>query len=230
MQTIAIKGIDDNLEVHLNEQSSYQSLREDLIAKLQSNKNFFLNSKARVVISGRTLSPAQRKEIKRIFQMDYGIESVYFSDEIRKKESTKASRAKPLEIEKPAQTPKNDVELVAREYFDAKSIFINATLRSGQRIECEGDVVVLGDVNPGAEIIAGGSIAVFGTLRGLAHAGAGGRKDVCVAALYMRPKQLRLSGRVVMADDNRKDSAVGEIAVLDGDRVVLKPISRRQTT
>ncbi|MEI6101117.1 MAG: septum site-determining protein MinC [Eubacteriales bacterium] len=90
--------------------------------------------------------------------------------------------------------------------------------------------MVLGDVNPGPEIIAGGSIAVFGTLRGLAHAGAGGRKDVCVAALYMRPKQLRLSGRVVMSDDNRKDSAVGEIAVLDGERVVLKPISRRQTT
>ncbi len=230
MQKIAIKGVDDKLEIHLNEQSSYQSLREDLIEKLQSNKSFFQNANAQVIISGRALSPAQRREIKRIFSMDYGIEGVYFSDEIQPKTSPKASRAKPLEIERPPQETKSDVELVSREYFEAKSIVINATVRNGQRIECEGDIVVLGDVNSGAEIIAGGSIAIFGTLRGLAHAGAGGRKDVCVAALYMRPKQLRLSGRVVMTDENRKDSAVGEIAVLDGDRVVLKPISRRQTT
>jgi septum site-determining protein MinC len=82
-------------------------------------------------------------------------------------------------------------------------------------------------VNPGAEIIAGGSIAVFGTLRGLAHAGAGGREDVCVAALYMKPKQLRLSGRVVMPEENKKDPVVGEIAQLKDDRVVFKPISRK---
>ncbi|MEI6100478.1 MAG: hypothetical protein WCP73_01455, partial [Eubacteriales bacterium] len=143
MQTIAIKGIDDKLEIHLNEQSSYQSLREDLIEKLQNNKSFFLNANARVVISGRALSPAQRREIKRIFVMDYGIQSVYFSDEIKPKESPKTFQPKPLEIEKPMQNTKSDVELVSREYFDAKSIFITATIRSGQRIECEGDIVVL---------------------------------------------------------------------------------------
>lgn len=228
MQTIAIKGVDDKLEVHLDEQTSYQALREDLIEKLKSNQSFFQNASARVVISGRQLSPAQRREIKRIFTMDYGIHSVYFWDEIKApvREPERPQAVRQAET----QEQRSEVELVSREYFDAKSIFIAATVRSGQRIECEGDIVVLGDVNPGAEIIAGGSIAVFGTLRGLAHAGADGRSDVCVAALYMRPKQLRLSGRVVMPETDRKDSAVGEIAVLSGDKVVFKPISRRQTT
>ena len=73
---------------------------------------------------------------------------------------------------------RDEVELVSNAYFDAQSIFINNTVRSGQRIECEGDIVVIGDVNPGGEVIAGGSIAVFGRLRGLAHAGCSGRKDV----------------------------------------------------
>ncbi len=228
MQSVAIKGVDDKLEIYLNEQSSYQSLREELILRLQSNKNFFLNSNAKVVISGRSLSPAQRREIKRIFSMDYGIHNVFYSDEIKKmKEAPKTYEFKSAEIEKAMQNENTEIELVSREYFDAKSIFIVSTVRSGQRIECEGDIVVLGDVNPGAEIIAGGSIAIFGTLRGLAHAGAGGREDVCVAALYMRPKQLRLSGRVVMPDDKRKDSVVGEIAQLVNDRVVFKPISRK---
>ncbi len=228
MQSVAIKGVDDKLEVHLDEQSSYQALREDLIQKLQSNKNFFLNSSAKVVISGRSLSPAQRREIKRIFSMDYGINNVFYSDEIKKmKETPKTYESKPAENEKAMQNDNNEIELVSREYFDAKSIFIASTVRSGQRIECEGDIVVLGDVNPGAEIIAGGSIAVFGTLRGLAHAGAGGREDVCVAALYMKPKQLRLSGRVVMPEENKKDPVIGEIAQLKDDRVVFKPISRK---
>ncbi len=227
MQSIvAIKGVDDKLEVYFNEMSSYPSLREDLIQKLQNNKNFFLNSNAKVVISGRALSEAQRREIKRIFLMDYGISNVYYEDEIKKMtEATVMVQATP-EAEA-AQAPAGEIELVSREYFDAKSIFIAATVRSGQRIECEGDIVVLGDVNPGAEIIAGGSIAVFGTLRGLAHAGAAGREDVCVAALYMKPKQLRLSGRVVMPDENRKDAAVGEIAQLVEGKVVFRPVNRK---
>lgn len=227
MQTIvAIKGVDDKLEVYFNEMASYPSLREDLIQKLQRNKNFFLNSDAKVVISGRNLSQAQRREIKRIFEMDYGISNVYYADEIKKMTETAVMYQAAPEAE-PPQIPTGELELVSREYFDAKSIFIATTVRSGQRIECEGDIVVLGDVNPGAEIIAGGSIAVFGTLRGLAHAGAGGREDVCVAALYMKPKQLRLSGRVVMPEENRKDAAVGEIAQLVEGKVVFRPINRK---
>lgn len=230
MQSIvAIKGVDDKLEVYFNEMASYPSLREDLIQKLQSNKKFFLNSDAKVVISGRDLSQAQRREIKRIFAMDYGISNVYYADEIKKMTETSVLyQPKEAEEKEPQQAASlGEIELVSREYFDAKSIFIATTVRSGQRIECEGDIVVLGDVNPGAEIIAGGSIAVFGTLRGLAHAGAGGREDVCVAALYMKPKQLRLSGRVVMPDENRKDAAVGEIAQLVEGKVVFRPINRK---
>ena len=58
-------------------------------------------------------------------------------------------------------------------------------------------------VNDGAEIIAGGSIAVMGTLRGLAHAGATGRSDVVVAANALHPKQLRISGKIAMFPDDK---------------------------
>ena len=175
------------------------------------------------------MSFAQRREIKRIFSMDYGISDVYYADEIKKAaEPAVMCQVQETEGKQPPPATLGEIELVSREYFDAKSIFVSVTVRSGQRIECEGDIVVLGDVNPGAEIIAGGSIAVFGTLRGLAHAGAGGREDVCIAALYMKPKQLRLSGRVLMPEENRKDTAVGEIAQLVEGRVVFRPINRKQ--
>ena len=114
--------------------------------------------------------------------MDYDIISVTFSDEMDAVEKTKVE-VKHSDYDGGAGTERR-VSLVSRDYFNAKSVFVSHTLRSGQRIECEGDVVVLGDVNDGAEVIAGGSIAVMGTLRGLAHAGATGRSDVVVAAFF----------------------------------------------
>ena len=67
------------------------------------------------------------------------------------------------------------------------TILYENSLRSGQRIDFDGNVVVLGDVNAGAEIVAGGHILVMGTLRGLAHAGSGGDEDATVTALTFAP-------------------------------------------
>ncbi|MEX2355999.1 MAG: septum site-determining protein MinC [Thermaerobacterales bacterium] len=69
---------------------------------------------------------------------------------------------------------------------------LRRTIRSGQRVAYQGSVVILGDVNPGAEIIATGDIVVVGALRGLAHAGARGHTGAVVAALDLRPVQLRI--------------------------------------
>ena len=227
LQNVTIKGKEEGLEIMLSEKATYPALREELLQKLKKNQAFFKDSETRVVIRGKELSTAQRKELKRVFAMDFGIHDVLYGDEadmLREVELTIESASKPKN-----ETEKEDtgVELVSNAYFDAQSVFINNTVRSGQRIECEGDVVVIGDVNPGAEIIAGGSIAVFGKLRGLAHAGCAGRKDVCVAAIYMYPKQLRLSGRVVTFPNDREDSQCAEIAELKDGKVVIRPISYR---
>ncbi|MEG0382535.1 MAG: septum site-determining protein MinC [Christensenella sp.] len=222
---ITFKGKENGLEIHLDEKSTYPVLREELMEKLKKNQSFFKDSETKVVIRGRKLSNAQQNELKRVFAMDFGIRNVVYGDEagfIKEAE---------LKIEKQAAHPKikdeytDEVELVSNAYFDAQSIFINNTIRSGQRIECEGDVVVIGDVNPGGEVIAGGSIAVFGRLRGLAHAGCSGRTDVCVAALNMCPKQLRLSGRVVTFPAEREEVHDAEVAELKDGKVVIRPVS-----
>lgn len=234
MQSIVtIKGKEDGLEIYLDEKSTYPVLREELMVKLKKNKEFFRDSDTKVVIRGKQISDAQRREIKRVFVMDFGIRDVLFGDE------ADMMREAELKIERPApgngkaQSIKkkdkylDEVDLVSNSYFDAQSIFINNTIRSGQRIECEGDIVVIGDVNPGAEVIAGGSIAVFGRLSGLAHAGCSGRTDVCVAALNMCPKQLRLSGRVVTFPNERENVEDAEIAELKEGKVVIRPVSLR---
>lgn len=80
---------------------------------------------------------------------------------------------------------------------------VRRTLRSGQHVHFDGHVVVIGDVNPGAEIIAGGDILIFGAFRGVAHAGVAGREDAVVAALKLQPTQLRIANYISRPPDGR---------------------------
>lgn len=83
-----------------------------------------------------------------------------------------------------------------------ESIFQKNSLRSGQFIHYKGNVILIGDVNPGAEIIAGGNIIVMGTIKGLVHAGCYGDKNCIIAALGMLPVQLRIANIITCMPDN----------------------------
>ncbi|HHY06293.1 MAG TPA: septum site-determining protein MinC [Clostridia bacterium] len=86
------------------------------------------------------------------------------------------------------------------EYLSQKPIYIiERNLRSGQKITFDGHVLVFGDVNPGAEIIAAGFIMVFGSLRGIAHAGATGDEKAWVMASRLQPTQLRIANCITRA-------------------------------
>lgn len=232
---VSIKGKDKGLEITLNEKSTYPVIREELIRKLIKNKNFFKGAETKVIIRGKKLSEAQRNEIKRVFSMDYGIYDVLYGEEADMLEAEARERREEEEPEaerddgavcrrRQKRRPPIDPENSSSQYYDSDSLLIDYTVRSGQRIECEGDIVVIGDVNPGGELIAGGNIVVFGKLKGLAHAGCSGRSDVRVAALYMYPRQLRLSGKVVTFPRNRQNPEGPEIAELKDGKVVISPV------
>ena len=84
------------------------------------------------------------------------------------------------------------------------TLLIQRTLRSGQNISYDGNVVVLGDVNPGAEIIASGHILIMGVLRGLVHAGATGDDSATVTALSLNPTQVRISSHITRPPDGSR--------------------------
>jgi septum formation inhibitor MinC len=109
---------------------------------------------------------------------------------------------------------------------DPDARFVYATLRSGQRIETEHSLIICGDINSGAEIIAGGDIVVLGSLRGVAHAGAydetgGGR---FIFALNLAPSQLRI-GMVISrgGSDGAQNRKLPEVARVDGTTIVVEP-------
>ena len=106
----------------------------------------------------------------------------------------------------------------------ARTMLVRHTLRSGQRVAFDGHLVILGDVNPGAEVIASGDIVVVGALRGVAHAGARGDEKAVVVALDLRPLQLRIAHRVARAPDGGSEAGRGpELACIRGDRVEVRP-------
>ena len=222
---IKIKGKSGGVfEIEIQPLTSFIDTKKDLAEKLSKNKAFFTGADAKVIFSGKELSRAQKQDLKRMLQMDYDILNVSFGEGLAVKEDIQIKQ----EVAPIVSAP-NRVDLVSRDYFKAKSVFVPHTLRGGQRVECEGDVVVLGDVNDGAEVIAGGSIAVMGTLRGLAHAGATGRSDVVVAANALNPKQLRISGKIAVFPED-KASDVPELAVYKQGSIVLRPIKPQTRT
>ena len=103
----------------------------------------------------------------------------------------------------------------------ASTLYHRGTLRGGQSLSNRGHVVIIGDVNPGAEIVAGGDIVVFGALRGVAHAGAQGDRSARVHALDLQPTQLRIATMIAADTQPRSGTVVAEEAFIDGERIAV---------
>jgi septum site-determining protein MinC len=102
------------------------------------------------------------------------------------------------------------------------AILVQRTVRSGFKISNNGHVIIVGDVNPGGEIYAGGSVVVWGRLKGTAHAGMNGDEKAVVCALEMEPMQLRIAGYTLNLPQRHSKSEPEMIYIQDG-RVVTEP-------
>jgi septum formation inhibitor MinC len=101
------------------------------------------------------------------------------------------------------------------------TLYHRGTLRGGQALHNLGNIVVIGDVNPGAELIASGDVVVFGALRGVAHAGAQGDAGARVIALELAPTQLRIATMIAVDGEPRTAARGPEHAFIQGDRIAI---------
>jgi septum site-determining protein MinC len=105
------------------------------------------------------------------------------------------------------------------------TLYHHGTLRGGQTLQQLGTIVVVGDVNPGAELVATGDILVFGALRGTAHAGAQGDASARVYAIELAPTQLRIATCIATGDEARR-SREPEVAFIRSDRIAIAPYAQ----
>jgi septum site-determining protein MinC len=102
-----------------------------------------------------------------------------------------------------------------------EAVLVRRTLRSGYSLQNSGHVVVIGDVNPGGEIVAGGDVVVWGRLRGMVHAGAEGNEEAVVCAMDLTPTQLRIAGHI-STTPKRRGKVQPELArIIDGQVVAM---------
>ena len=102
-------------------------------------------------------------------------------------------------------------------------ILIQHTVRSGRVAQSNGHIVIMGDVNPGAKVVAVGDVIVWGRLRGMVHAGINGDKDVKICALEMRPHQLRIADKIATTPDHPpSQNPHPQVAFIQENRIVVE--------
>ena len=119
------------------------------------------------------------------------------------------------------QEIKNKLRLLSSNQKD--DILHKGTVRSGDRISSNGNLCIIGDVNPGAIVTAKKNIYVWGKLLGIAFAGKGGDKNASISSLYLNPLQLRIADVIAIGPNNKPTNYYPEIAVIDNQTITINP-------
>jgi len=216
---VKIKGTSLGLQLSFAPEASFEDVRENLRKKLESGTTFFLRGTL-VLIPRDVFMGSERDELQRLFH-EYGL---ICRTQKPEPEPEKKQDPKPV-VQQPVQ-PVNQAE----ELKPQEMVVINRTLRGGQEIRTKSSVLVCGNVNPGAQIIAGGSIDIRGTCRGLVHAGAYGDSTAFIIADHLMPTQIRISNLIARSPDEMEKTDRAERASIKDGQIVIEPIERQDKT
>lgn len=193
---------------------------ETLETQFGENPAFFRGGRLALDVGDRRLTHQQIEEIRSMVGRN-GIEMWALLSGNR--ETRDAARASGLVVEMEPPREPEPVEREAAPEATTEAKVVRRTLRSGQTVRHPGHIVVIGDVNPGAEIVAGGDIVVWGRVRGLVHAGALGGEDAVICALDLAPTQLRIGNHIARSPEERPKRAVPEMASVRDGQIVAVP-------
>ena len=214
---VRIKGDRDGLVLVLDPKADFEDIVSDLKTRLDESGDFFKNRSMRLDLGDRPFRPDEVRELKRILDENAQIEfkEVNLENNISALLSwASAHLGIPITCKK-TPTSKNE----------PSPLIIRNTCRSGSRIKSVSDCIILGDVNPGAEIIAGGDIVIFGTLRGMAHAGWDGDRSARIWALRIEPNQIRIADlKAIPPRGDKSLSKHFELAYAKDDSLHVKTV------
>ncbi len=203
---IEFKGRKDTLVVLLDDKVTFAELESEFAEKLAASKDFFGTAHTQIEFSGRQLTEDEQQQLLDLVRNETRMR-------VKLKENVRPKTPPP-----PAQPDVN----VTR--------YLQGGLRGGQRVRFNGSVTIVGDVNPGAEVVADGNIVVLGALSGMAHAGCLGDERMFVSALHFSPSQLRIAD-IVAYLPTAEPKKVGRarvlrpaIAYIENKKVFIRPL------
>ncbi|RLC86017.1 MAG: septum site-determining protein MinC [Chloroflexi bacterium] len=218
--TITIKGIRQGLLVTLGEEGWSPGLLA-LEARLDANPAFFRGGRVALDVGAQELNHSEIEDARALLAR-HGVDlwAVVSTNPITEAAAQELGLVIDLGLSRPrgpeAATERGGEPVV-------EGLVVRRTLRSGQSLRHPGHIVVIGDVNPGAEVVAGGDIVVWGRLRGMVHAGALGDEGAVVCALDLAPTQLRIAGYIARSPEERRREPVPEMASVQEGQIVAVP-------
>jgi septum site-determining protein MinC len=214
---VEIKGIREGLLATLGE-GEWPELRDTLFEQIRQKADFFRGARLALDVGSLPLHAADLSQLRAVLS-DQQITLWAVVSNSPLTEQTARTLGLFTQLTRPRPEPAA-TKLPETTYYDGEqALLVRRTLRSGYKIEFPGHVTVIGDVNPGAEIVAGGDVVVWGRLRGVVHAGAEGKEDALVCALDLSPTQLRIAGRIATTPQ-RRGKTNPEVARLREGQVV----------
>jgi septum site-determining protein MinC len=228
---VVFKGLDQGVHVILDSLAPFPEIERELEEHLERSGKFFAGAAVTLVVGARKLREHQLQSLRQILTT-HGLSIA----EIRASLGDGGRAASPpissAPVSKPVAAPllrgrRESVPEVAS-IPPNNALLLKGPLRSGQRVYTADSLVVFGDVNPGAELIAGGDIMVMGVLRGVAHAGVPDNSAAIIAALSLKPTQLRIGHFISRSPEFQEKYDSGpEIARVDAEQIVVDSFPRR---
>jgi septum site-determining protein MinC len=204
---VKLSGTDYGLLMRLDWEASLPQLLVELEEHLQQGRSFFAGAQVFLEVSQRPLLQQDMEQLMVVLERyDVTLQGVVSAPPGQDRRPT---------ILPPMPNPQTTLHVERR------------TLRSGEKIATEGHIIILGDVNPGAEVIAGVNIFVWGSLKGSAYAGVPDRTEAVIAALHLAPIQLRIAGYIARPPEARSTPVGGpELARVDRNAIVVEAWER----
>lgn len=191
----------EEITLKISEKANQTDIEESLKTKIPELKKLYKNETTPIFITGKVLKNKEIDLIKNIIQKDIDVEIKFDSPKILGLHGIKKTFSAEIE--------------------SSETKFIRGSLRSGRKVEFEGSVVILGDVNAGAEVIAAENVVVVGILRGMAHAGAKGNKTAIIAAAKIESPQIRISN-IVKEIEKDEETQIKTYAYVNDEKIILE--------
>ncbi len=198
---ISIQTKKDKVIVKISEEATQKEIVANLKKKISELKKLYQNDTTPILITGKVLKNEEMNEIKELIQKTLEVEVEFDSPKILGLHGIKNAFSK--------------------EIATSETKFHKGSLRSGQKIEFEGSLVILGDVNAGAEVLAGENVVVLGILRGMAHAGAKGNKEAIIAAASIESAQIRIANVVKEIEKEEYNEDIKTCAYINEEGKVI---------
>lgn len=221
---LTIKGLKTGPTFSFNDEAAFPDIIRAVTDELTRANGFFRDSPVVLNFAGRLLSKEEWRALKEVLQREglllrYAVATQPVSRELLYKEGL------PVRETLLASTDEAKAAPPTTTIKGSNALYLRHGLRSGQKEVFEGNVVLMGDVNQGGEILAGGDAVVVGTLRGMVHAGYPDNPDAVVIALNLIPLQLRIGPFIARSDEgpNTQRARQPEIARVRDERIIIEP-------